>query len=272
MNKSTKIFAFSIITGIAVFIAPSQPIFAKSDTRLSVSIPNDKNAVALTDLDNSISLNSEDDGTFTISGVTNPNAKVTIERDSDLKDYTTMADSDGNFSKVITLAKHSKTPKYDISAKAKGKDDSSIITFKIHNQAYQSNKNAVASSSNTSTNSDNDQEPDINTKYDVKTLLNNKSTDLEEAVSLKDFYVVDVGADRQKQYHLLLTPSKNSDQYILAIVKKGHGRISMGDKVSLTGMLNGKAKINENQFRSGISREYTGQTVVPYLGDSYSVK
>lgn len=113
-----------------------------------------------------------------------------------------------------------------------------------------------------------DSEPNITTKYDVTNMSQYSDSQLTEAVSLKKFYVKDLGADKMGDYHILLTPAKNSDQYFLVVTEKKK-KLHVGQKISLQGMLNGRGTINHNQVASGISSAYANEKVVMYQADSY---
>lgn len=113
-----------------------------------------------------------------------------------------------------------------------------------------------------------DDEPNITTKFDVTNMSQYSDSQLEDAVSISKFYVKDLGKDKMGQYHMLLTPTKNSNQYFLVVTNKKK-KLRIGQKVSLQGQLNGRGKINHNQIASGISRAYANKKVVLYLADSY---
>lgn len=113
-----------------------------------------------------------------------------------------------------------------------------------------------------------DGEPNITTQFDVSNMNQYSDNQLEEAVSINKFYIKDLGKDHMGQYHMLLTPTKHSDQYFLVVTDKKK-TLHIGQKVNLEGQLNGRGKINHNQIASGISRIYANKSVILYLADSY---
>ncbi len=253
MYKKICILSLGTLAGLGLLFGSNQTVLAKGDTKLSVKIPNDKNATALTDTDNSISIDSNDDGTFTISGVTSPNSKVTIERESDLKDYTIKAGQDGSFTKDITVSKHSKTAKYDVSAKEKGKDDSSPITFKVNNKAYQAKQenssNSRVSESKKSTNN----YPTVS--YDD--LNNNSKKLLNQNLSING--IVSKVHKEDGSYVLIISMDNNSAENVMVAVDgssvpKGK-KISKGDQLTIKGTGGGKQS-TPNELTDGNNIPY----------------
>ena len=251
-KKKICILGLGALAGLGLLFGSNQTVLAKGDTKLSVKIPNDKNATALTDTDNSISIDSNDDGTFTISGVTSPNSKVTIERESDLKDYTIKAGQDGSFTKDITVSKHSKTAKYDVSAKEKGKDDSSPITFKVNNKAYQAKQenssNSRVSESKKSTNG----YPTVS--YDD---LNNSRKLLNQNLSING--TVSKVHKEDGSYVLIISMDNNSAENVMVAVDgssvpKGK-KISKGDQLTIKGTGSGKQS-TPNELTDGNNIPY----------------
>lgn len=80
-------------------------------------------------------------------------------------------------------------------------------------------------------------------------------------MTIKDFYVKDIGTDKLTHYHLLLTPKENSDQYFLVVTDKLQGKEKLGDKISTQGTLNGSSHIDQTQINSGISENYLGKPI-----------
>lgn len=115
-----------------------------------------------------------------------------------------------------------------------------------------------------------DNEPDIATKYDITNMSQYDDSQLEDAVSLNKFFVKDLGKDKLGNYHILITPTRKSNQYFLVVTKKGK-KLHVGQRISLQGMLNGRGKVNHNQVASGISRAYANKDVVLYQADSYKL-
>ncbi|WP_323058356.1 OB-fold protein [Limosilactobacillus reuteri] len=264
MYKKICILSLGTLAGLGLLFGSNQIVLAKGDTKLSVKIPNDKNATALTDADNSISIDSNDDGTFIVSGVTSPNSKVTIERESDFKDYTTKASQDGNFTKSITVSKHSKSAKYDVSAKEKGKDDSDIITFKVKNKAYEPKQKSSLTKkdsgkvfkNNSSTDYQQVSYDDLDSNSDS---LNGKNIEITGTISKSHeedgSYVLIVSMDNNQAENVMVAVDGSS-------VPKGK-KLSKGDQVTIKGTGGGK--------QSTPSDMTNGQNI-PYMDCEETVK
>lgn len=98
-------------------------------------------------------------------------------------------------------------------------------------------------------------------------MLQYSDEDLHKGVTIKNFYVKDAGADKSKDYHLLLTPKKNNNQYFLVVTDKLKKKIQLGDTISAQGMLNGSSHINQTQINCGISENYLNKPVTLLLVD-----
>lgn len=68
-----------------------------------------------------------------------------------------------------------------------------------------SNNNYSISNDNIAPKSD---YPNITDEFDISNMLQYSDEDLHKGVTIKNFYVKDAGADKSKDYHLLLTPKK----------------------------------------------------------------
>lgn len=136
------------------------------------------------------------------------------------------------------------------SSKSKNKNNS--------NEDNSSNNNDSISNSNIAPTSDC---PNITDEFDISNMLQYSDEDLHKGVTIKSFYVKDIGADKLKNYHLLLTPKKNSNQYFLVVTDKLKKKIQLGDTISAQGMLNGSSHINKTQVNCGISENYLNNPV-----------
>ena len=116
----------------------------------------------------------------------------------------------------------------------------------------------------------NDDYPNIKSKLDVSNMKQYSDDDLFQSYTLNKFYVKDVGADNMDQYHVLLAPSKKSNQYFL-LVTKSKKKIRQHDRVTAQVSLNGSSKINESQINSGISESYSGKHVILTSPDKIAI-
>lgn len=146
MKKGISI-SLALLSGLAFMgFTSTQQVLAKGTTKLSVNIPDGQSAQYSSGEDDSITINVKD-GSFTFSGKTNPNAKVTIERQDDFDDYKTTADSNGNFSKKVKFSSKSKKKEFSVTAKSKGKDESDDLYFTLINQNVSKSSSSNKSSS-----------------------------------------------------------------------------------------------------------------------------
>jgi|GEM_PF-4923163 len=147
MKKGISI-SLALLSGLAFMgFTSTQQVLAKGTTKLSVNIPDGQSAQYSSGEDDSVTI-KVDNGTFTFSGKTNPNAKVTIERQDNFDDYKTTADSNGNFSKKVKFSNKSKKKEFSVTAKSKDKDDSDDLYFTlINNNVSNSSSNKKSKSS-----------------------------------------------------------------------------------------------------------------------------
>lgn len=106
-----------------------------------------------------------------------------------------------------------------------------------------------------------DDYPDINSKFDVNNMNQYSDDDLFTGVLMKNFYIKDIGGDKMKQYHILLTPNKKSKSYFLAVTKSKK-RLIINKKITVTAILQSHTKINSNQINSGISSKYYNKKAI----------
>lgn len=241
MKKSTCI-CLGIIAGLGLWGASAnEPVMAKGTTKLTVSIPNNSKAQATPNADDDIKLNSNGDGTITFSGKTNPNAKVTIERQSDFKDYKVKADANGNYSKTITLSKKAKKSEYSISSKVSGKDDSAESDFLVINKGYGSSSTASSSSSSqeaSSSSTTNYQQVSYDDLARHSKKMNGKDVSITGSIIQVEH--------EDGMYMLLVAMNGDPDQTVMVAVAKSdkpnNGDMVKNDLVTIQGTAGGKQK------------------------------
>lgn len=112
--------------------------------------------------------------------------------------------------------------------------------------------------------------PNIKDKYDITNMSQYNSNDLMDGVTLNKFYVKDWGYDKYMgDRHLLLTPTKNSNQYFLVVTKTK--KVFVGDRITVQGGLNGLSKVNHAQIKSGIQNKYLNKPDVLVLADKVAI-
>jgi len=118
--------------------------------------------------------------------------------------------------------------------------------------------------------SPNSKYPNIKSKYDVTNMGQYSSDALFDGVTLNKFYVKDWGYNKYMgDHHLLLTPTKKSNQYFLVVTKTK--KVFVGDKITVQGGLNGPSKLNKAQIKDGISNKYANKPVTLVLADKVAI-
>ncbi len=110
--------------------------------------------------------------------------------------------------------------------------------------------------------------------HTIKYLSNRRIFNKGSAVALRDFKVIDFGADKMKQYHVLIAPKNASKTYFLLVFGDNiyKGRITYSSKITVLGSLNGKSRVNDSQINSGIAQRYLGKRDILVLIDRIQVK
>lgn len=119
-----------VIAGLCLFITPT----LASRTQLTVNIPDGHNAQVT---NQSIKIDSENDGSVTFTGKAEKDAVITIEKHNGNKHhYKVKPDENGNFTKKINLATSTKKCKFIVSAKSTEESQSNKEVFVVKNTAY----------------------------------------------------------------------------------------------------------------------------------------
>lgn len=110
--------------------------------------------------------------------------------------------------------------------------------------------------------------------HTIKYLSNRRIFNKGSAVALRDFKVIDFGADKMKQYHVLIAPKNAPKTYFLLVFGDNiyKGRITYSSKITVLGSLNGKSRVNDSQINSGIAQRYLGKRDILVLIDRIQVK
>lgn len=162
---------------------------------------------------------------------------------------------------INTAKKHIKSQTLTIS---KSQEDYYNSLDSKANQSNQSKNNAETSKpdNNTSEIVPTSDYPDISTTFDTSNMSQYSDDNLFKSVTLQNFYVKDIGSDKLDNYHLLLSPSENSQQLFLIVTDKLKDKVKLGDKISAQATLNGKSKITQSQINSGFSYNYLNKPVI----------
>ncbi len=129
MKKFVSVLG-GVIAGLCLFITPT----LASRTQLTVNIPDGHNAQVT---NQSIKIDSENDGSVTFTGKADKDAVITIEKHNGNKHhYKVKPDENGNFTKKINLATSTKKCKFIVSAKSTEESQSNKEVFVVKNTAY----------------------------------------------------------------------------------------------------------------------------------------
>ena len=164
------------------------------------------------------------------------------------------------------------------SKKARAKSESkAAIESSKKARAKSESKVAIESSKKARTKKPKQQYKNIETIFNmhsIKYLSNRRIFAKGAGVVLRNFKVIDFGADKMKQYHVLIAPKNASHTYFLLVFGDDlyKGRITYDSRITVFGSLNGKSRINDSQINSGIAQRYAGKRVILVLIDKIQVK
>lgn len=112
--------------------------------------------------------------------------------------------------------------------------------------------------------------PNIAKTLDLTSMAQYTSENLFMNVTLNNFYVKDVGVDKNNHYLVLLTPIKTSNQYFLMTLDSDF-KIKQGQKLTVQGFINGKDRLSAEQIATGLNSRYLNKKVVSMLPDNFSI-
>ena len=164
------------------------------------------------------------------------------------------------------------------SKKARAKSESkAAIESSKKARAKSESKASIESSKKAKTKKPKQQYKNIETIFNmhsIKYLSNRRIFAKGAGVVLRNFKVIDFGADKMKQYHVLIAPKNASHTYFLLVFGDDlyKGRITYDSRITVFGSLNGKSRINDSQINSGIAQRYAGKRVILVLIDKIQVK
>ncbi|MCG0873256.1 hypothetical protein IMAU30116_03427 [Lactiplantibacillus plantarum] len=164
------------------------------------------------------------------------------------------------------------------SKKARAKSESkAAIESSKKARAKSESKAAIESSKKAKTKKPKQQYKNIEkifNMHSIKYLSNRRIFAKGAGVVLRNFKVIDFGADKMKQYHVLIAPKNASHTYFLLVFGDDlyKGRITYDSRITVFGSLNGKSRINDSQINSGIAQRYAGKRVILVLIDKIQVK
>lgn len=139
--------------------------------------------------------------------------------------------------------------------------ESAALSKRIESSNSKKETKSVNSTSHSESSNDN-QYKDINSLFDVNDMSKYSDDDLFASnVILPNFYVKDIGADKMGEYHLLLTPTENSQHEFLA-VGEAKQKIRVESTISIKGTITGYRAVNQTQINVRIDEKYINNKVI----------
>lgn len=116
-----------------------------------------------------------------------------------------------------------------------------------------------------------DDYPDITTKYDVDNMSQYSNDDMGEYVTMNHFYVQSVSYDKHHKERIIFTNTPQSTDYYMTVLKgnKHHKKLAVGDSVTIKGMVGTRQTIENTQANSWFSHKFFGKQAFFVLTDSY---
>lgn len=122
-----------------------------------------------------------------------------------------------------------------------------------------------------SADSNDDDAPDITTKYDINNMDQYSDDDLGEYVTINKFYVKAVSYDKHHKKRIIFTNTPQSDTYFFTVLNgnKHNKKIKVGKKVTIKGTVFSKQSIEKTQANRGFGSNFYGKQAFFVLTDSY---
>lgn len=118
--------------------------------------------------------------------------------------------------------------------------------------------------------SPNSEYPNIKNKYDITDMNQYNSDNLTDGITLNKFYVKDWGYNKYMgDRHILLTPTKKSNQYFLVVTKTK--KVFKGDRITVQGSLNGSSHVNQVQIKVGMQKKFLNKPDTLVLSDKVAI-
>lgn len=202
-----------------------------------------------------------------ISGTAKNAKKVVIRADNATM---TASVNNGHFSKTVFLPKDEPKDTYTVSAGSGANKQTGKVSVKSEN--YEAEKASIdqakVASSSTKAASESksltSQYQPLENKFNLKTIYSTSNNDLftdGTDIELNNYKIVDLGADKMDQYHLLLQAPSETDILFLIVTNKAK-HLKIGDTVDVYGSLTAKTKVNQTQISTGISESYLDKRVI----------
>lgn len=114
--------------------------------------------------------------------------------------------------------------------------------------------------------------PDITTKYDVNNMSQYSDSQLDQCVTMKNFYVQGISYDKHHHERIVFTNTPQSKDYYFTVLhgNKHHKKLAVGDAVTIKGSVGPRQVLEKgspaNKF---FSNNLFGKKMIFVLTDSY---
>ena len=116
-----------------------------------------------------------------------------------------------------------------------------------------------------------DDYPNIASKYDVNNMSQYSDSDLDQYVTMKNFYVQGISYDKHHHERIVFTNTPQSKDYYFTVLQgnKHHKRLAVGDSVTIKGSVGPRQTLEKTQANKFFSKSLIGKNMIFVLTDSY---
>lgn len=116
-----------------------------------------------------------------------------------------------------------------------------------------------------------DDYPNITSKYDVNNMSQYSDDDLDQYVTMKNFYVQGVSYDKHHLERIVFTNTPQSKDYYFTVLQgnKHHKRVVVGDSITIKGSVGPRQILKKSQANRQFSKSLIGKNMIFVLTDSY---
>lgn len=116
-----------------------------------------------------------------------------------------------------------------------------------------------------------DDYPNITSKYDVNNMSQYSDDDLDQYVTMKNFYVQGISYDRHHQERIIFTNTPQSKDYYFTVLhgNKHHKHLAVGDSVTIKGAVEPRETLEKSPANKAFDNKFFGKQMIFVLTDSY---
>lgn len=113
--------------------------------------------------------------------------------------------------------------------------------------------------------------PNITTKYDVNNMSQYSDDQLDQNVTMKNFYVQGISYDKQHRERIVFTNTPQSTDYYFTVLRgnKYHKKLVVGDTVTIKGSVGPRQTLEKTPANKFFSNKFIGKKMILVLTDSY---